>query len=279
VRILISLTLMLGLATVSDGPQGPNNSAERLRAMRVLADGITVQTASRGVGAPQKLERLAEPVSRFDDPARQFSDGTIWAWCRMGGRPAALLTLSKKRMDEEGFVWLGELTSLTPDPDPITATVPELGTWHPAGAGVVMRKFPKAPPPAEDPAKRLRQMRELVRQIKAYEFFKPDDHPSVERYELRVLPTPAYRYADAKAGLIDGGMFIISYGLNPELVLLVEARREGSSPPEWHFGFARIAVAKLHVDFDGKEIWSHPGGFPRGPNDIYWVFTKSAGGQ
>jgi hypothetical protein len=279
VRILITLTLTLGLATVGDGPQGSNNSAERLRAMRVLADGITVQTASRRVGAQQKLERLAEPVSRFDDPARQFSDGTIWAWCRMGGRPAALLTLSKKRLDEGGFLWLGELTSLTPDPDPITATVPEIGTWQPAGTGVVMQKFPNAPSPAEDPAKRLRQMRELVRRIKAYEFFKPEDHPSVERYELRVLPQPAHRYADAKADLIDGGMFIISYGLNPELVLLVEARREGSSAPAWHCGFARIAVAKLHVDFDSKEIWSHPGGYPQGSHDIYWVFTKPAGGE
>jgi hypothetical protein len=278
VRVLIVLIMSLSLAMAADGPQGSNNSAEKLRSMRVLADGITVQTTSRGVGAQQKLERLAEPVSRFDDPARQFADGTIWAWCRMG-RPAALLTLSKKRLDEGGFLWLGELTSLTPDPGPIFATVPEIGTWEPAGTGVVMQKFPKAPPPAEDAAKRLRQMRELVRQIKAYEFFKPENQPSVERYELRVLPQPAHRYADAGAGLIDGGMFIISYGLNPELVLLVEARREGSSVPAWYCGFARIAVAKLHVDFDSKEIWSHPGGYPQGPHDIYWVFTKPAGGE
>ena len=55
-------------------------------------------------------------------------------------------------------------------------------------------------------------------------------------------------------------MFIISYGLNPELVLLVEARREGSSEPAWHYGFARISIAELHVDFESKEIWSHRGG-------------------
>jgi hypothetical protein len=270
--------LILGLATAGVGPQGTDSSAEKLRAMRVLADGITVRAASPSVHAQAKLERLAEPVSRFDDPARQFSDGTMWVWSKMG-RPTALFTLSKKRLEEGGFIWLGEMTSLTPDPSPISATIPEIGTWQPAGAGVVMRKFPQAPPPAEDAAKRLRQMRELVRQIKAYEFFKPEDHPSVERYELRVLPQPAHRYADATAGLIDGGMFIISYGLNPELVLLVEARREGSSAPAWYCGFARIAVAKLHVDFDGKEIWSHPGGYPKGSDDIYWVFTKPAGGE
>jgi hypothetical protein len=279
VRILSSLTLTLGLAMMGGGPQGFDNSAERLRAMRVLADGITMQTAPQRVGAPLKLERLTEPVSRFDDPARQFSDGTIWAWCRAGGRPEALLTLSKKRLDEGSFLWLVELTSLTANSGPITATVPEIGIWRPGAAGVVMREFPKAPPPAEDPAKRLRQMRDLVRQIKAYEFFKPEDHPSVERYELRVLPQPAHRYADPKAGLVDGGLFIISYGLNPELVLLVEARREGPSAPAWHYGFARISIARVHVDFDSKEIWSHPGGYPQGPNDIYWIFTKPGGGE
>jgi hypothetical protein len=61
-------------------------------------------------------------------------------------------------------------------------------------------------------------MKELVRQLKAYEFFKPANHPSIERYELRVLPQPVHRYADANSGLLDGGMFIISYGLNPELI-------------------------------------------------------------
>ena len=40
-----------------------------------------------------------------------------------------------------------------------------------------MQKFPKAPLPAEDATKRLRQMKELVRQIKAYEYFKPRNQP------------------------------------------------------------------------------------------------------
>ena len=88
-----------------------------------------------------------------------------------------------------------------------------------------MRKLPGGAVPAEDAAKRLRQMKELVRQIKAYEYFKPPNQPSRERYELRVLPQPVHRYADANSGLIDGGMFMISYGLNPELVMVA-----GSTP-------------------------------------------------
>jgi hypothetical protein len=122
-------------------------------------------------------------------------------------------------------------------------------------------------------------MKELVRQIKAFEFFKPDDQPSIERYELRILPQPVHRYADERSGLIDGAIFIISYGQNPELVLLVEARREGSKAPVWSFGVARISIAEVHVEFQGKEIWSHPGGYSRGPDDTYWMFSKPAAGE
>ena len=96
---------------------------------------------------------------------------------------------------------------------------------------------------------------------------------AVERYELRVLPQPVHRYADAKSGLIDGAMFIIAYGRNPEIVMLIEAHGEGSSEPAWHCGFARVAAWSTHVEFDGKEIWSG-GGHPKGSDDTYWLFTR-----
>jgi hypothetical protein len=274
VQLLISLVLMLGFAIAADGAQRSESRAARLGAMRAIADSVVVAGTSSGADA--RLERLAEPVYRFDDPARQYSDGTVWAWSR-SGRPACLLTLSKARSPEVGLRWIAELTSLAPSP--VSATVEGIGRWQPSSAGAVLQKVPKAPLPDEDATKRLRQMKELVRLIKAYEFFKPGDQPKAERYELRVLPQPVHRYADASTGLIDGGMFIISYGLNPEIVLLLEARREGSAGPAWCFGCARIAIAEAHVDFEGKEIWSHPGGFPKGPHDTYWVFTRPIDGE
>jgi hypothetical protein len=270
VRLLIAPILILSFAIEGDGPQRSDNQSERLRAMRVFADGVVVQPTS--LTDQRKLERLAEPIYRFDDPARRFSDGSVWAWGR-SGRPAALLTLAKERATAGGgYQWLAELTSLASEP--VSAVVPEIGHWRPSATGVVMRNFPKAPSPGEDALTRLRQMRELVRQIKAYEFFAPDNESTPRRYELRILPQPVHRYADAKSGLIDGGLFMISYGLNPELALLVEARSENSLPPKWSYGVARISIAQVHVDFDGKEIWSHPGGYSQGPQDIYWLFTQ-----
>jgi hypothetical protein len=265
-RFLNPTILTLGFAAAGGMPQDAGNPAARLRAAQAIADRVTVETASPG--AHQRLERVPEPIYRFDDPARRFTDGSIWAWGR-SGRPAALLTMAKERAPAGGFWWLGELTSLAPGP--LAATAPR-GEWTPPSAGFVMRKLPNAPAPGKDSVQRLRQMKDLVRQIKAYEYFAPDNQPTAERYELRLLPQQVHRYADPSSGLIDGGLFIISYGLNPELVLMVEARREGTALPAWTFGLARISIAEAHVEFAGKEIWSDREAM-RGPRDPYWIFT------
>jgi hypothetical protein len=273
VRLLNSMILALGLAAVGDGAQGADDHAERLRTMREFATGIKVETASPG--AHQRFERLPEPIYRFADPARHVSDGTVWAWCQ-AGRPVAAVTLTKHKPPARKPHWLTEMTSLAPGP--ISATIEGIGEWQPAGAGVVMQEIPKAPVPADDATKRLRQMKDLVRQMKAHEISRPRGQSPSERYELRLLPQPVHRYEDAKSGLIDGGMFIIAYGLNPEVVMLVEARREASSGPAWHCGFAPISTAELHVDFENKEIWSHSGGL-KGSDDTYWLFTRPIVGE
>jgi hypothetical protein len=238
--------------------------------MRAFANTVTMERTAQTTR--QKLERLPDPIYRFNDPARQTADGTVWAWGR-DGRPAALLTLTKHRQPGGSPYWLGELTSLAAGP--VSSALNAVAVWQPSTAGVSMQRFPKAGLPADDPNKRLRQMKELVRSIKAYEYFKPNDQASVERYELRVLPQPVHRYADAKSGMIDGGIFMIAYGLNPEVALLVEARRDGSNGPAWYLGFARIAIAELHVELDGKKIWSQEGAMSRRPDDPYWLFTRS----
>jgi hypothetical protein len=123
-------------------------------------------------------------------------------------------------------------------------------------------------------------MKDLVRQLRARESSRLREGAAakpIQFFELRILPQPVHRDADAQSGLIDGGVFLIAYGLNPEVILLLEARREGSSEPEWQCGFARAAVMDLQVDFEGKEIWSDRGLRFSGPKDTYWLFTRPIG--
>jgi hypothetical protein len=271
-----SLVLLLALFVAgsepparSDEPPGETGRADRLQAMRAIADQITIDSL-----APERRrreERIAEPVYRYNDPARVFSDGTVWAWGR-SGRPVALLTVASARGPQGNLYWLGELTSLAPVP--LASAVPGSGFWAPAGPGVEPRPIPQAPPPADSEAKRLRQMKELARRFRAFEFFAARTSPTTERYELRLLPQPIHRYADRDSGLIDGTMFFITYGTNPEIVLLVEARRTGGAEPVWSYGLARIAGAELHVELDEREIWTRSKEMGPGARDPYWIFVR-----
>jgi hypothetical protein len=66
-----------------------SDSAARSVAMRELAQAITLVPAPAGT----KSELIPEPIYRFDDLARLFSDGTIWAFGK-SGQPEALLCVS-----------------------------------------------------------------------------------------------------------------------------------------------------------------------------------------
>jgi hypothetical protein len=266
-----SLLLTTVLAQTQAGAEVP---ADRMRAMRAMADTITIREV-RG-GTEVKLKRLADPVYRYNDPARQFSDGSIWAWGETG-RPAALFTLAKERTPSGNFQWVCEMTSLAPGP--VSAEIGEGLQWKPGEPGVVMRAIPQAPGPLDTEPKRLRQMRELARKFRAVEYFAPGNSATEERYELRTLPQPIHRYSDPASGLIDGSAFAIAYGLNPEIVLLIEARKDKDkdpAAPSWSYGMARISIARLHVDYDGQKLWEHPGGYSRGPHEPYWGFSRPA---
>jgi len=128
-----------------------------------------------------------------------------------------------------------------------------------------MKQLPRAPVPAEDQPARLRQIGELMACMKAEEVL--DNFPGRGRVGagstnvdktvgLSWLPQPVYRYSDPARGIIDGALCFACYKTNPGVVLVLEARRHGSSPPAWYCGFARHSYYKLRVRFDDKEFWT-----------------------
>ena len=76
---------------------------------------------------------------------------------------------------------------------------------------------------------------------------------------LRLLAQPIYRYENTKGDLIDGGFFAFVQGTDPEVFLLIEARR----PPgctRVAFGATRMHGIYLRLNRGGREVWS-----PRDP--------------
>ncbi|MDB5352054.1 MAG: hypothetical protein JWN86_3301 [Planctomycetota bacterium] len=258
--MIAALLLPLILALPAQAPEArPSAKADaamakaRAEEMRELARGITMKS-----GDEKALELAPEPIYRFVDPTRSFSDGTVWAFGR-DGRPEAVLTVSLEGRQGGKLHWLYEFTSLSTDR--VRAVGPAGAArwpWAPEGPGIVLRAIPKADAPDADAPKRLRQMRELARRFRAYEFFEPKPGERPERYELRLLPQPVARYKDPASGLVDGGLFFLVYGQNPEIALVIEARAAGNAAPSWTYGVQRISAARSHVRLDDREIADMP---------------------
>jgi hypothetical protein len=226
--------------------EDPNRQqrAARLRQMRDVAGAIRAYRVTQE--SREAVEVVAEPVFRFDDPARAYEDGTVWVWGRVG-RPIAILELFRNIHSGPG--WALALGSLS------TGRVRLEGQsrwlWAPEGPGLQLKPLAKAPAPAPQPTARLRQMREIAARCTAYEFWDPDN----QRSELRLIRQPLRRYDDPQAGLLDGALFLFCHGTNPEVVLLVEAAGKDGSPTTWQYGIQRLGHAEMHLNLDGREIW------------------------
>jgi hypothetical protein len=69
---------------------------------------------------------------------------------------------------------------------------------------------------------------------------------------------------------------------SPQVTTLAagELRQAGDSldKARWHYSFARLGSAELHVELDGREVWKQertPGVVGR-PTDPYWLFMTPA---
>ena len=259
--------IILGVAVLVQPSRGDDEKSEKLRTMRAIAEKVSVEKVSTASGPVSRIALLAEPVFLWDDAARHLSEGSMWAWGKPG-RPVALLTTSIQQKPTVRF-WVCEMTSLSERP--LAVVAPNGKVWEP-GPSLEIRPIPKAQAPASDESKRLRQMKELARRFKAFEFFEPAPEAAPERYELRLLIQPVQRYSDAKSGLIDGALFLLSYGQNPEVVLLLEARREGDHEATWFYGLARTGAARFIATLDDAEVWQQPRLRQYGLHDPYRIF-------
>ena len=105
-------------------------------------------------------------------------------------------------------------------------------------------------------------MRRLAQEFTGHEIDR-----EAKRWELRLLPTPLYRYPSAEAGVIDGALFTLvsNAGTDPEVLLLIEARTE-IDKPRWEYALGRFSDRDLYVQRKEKAIWSSV----RTETNIFW---------
>jgi hypothetical protein len=204
--------------------------------------------------APKKnLQLKKEAVFEWSNPVRSgLQQGVIFLWLR-DGRPAALGSFWSQPEDRKvvGRKVYHEFHALDPEKLVVTRPAGALNGWTPE-AGLTRSPLPDPGTPAAAPAARLLQMRKL-----AQEFTGHSIDEAKRRLDLRLLPSPLYRYPEAKAGAVDGAVFTLvsTDGTDPEVLLLIEAKDEGGKL-RWEYACGRFSDRNLYVQRKGKDVWA-----------------------
>ena len=206
----------------------------------------------------KKADFVPEPVFRWTNLARaNGQSGATFVWT-YGGRPVAVGGVFSnpeqgRRIIMHEFHALGPLR-LFPRFEDVKKQ------WLPR-ASVPLFPLPDAPAPGPTAARRTLQMRELTRKFTAHTVDQ-----FAERWQLRLLSRPLYRYEKPEGEIVDGALFafVSDAGTDPEIVLVLEAVKEGESET-WQYRPLRFSVSSLYVQYNDKEIWTSLRDDPTGP--------------
>jgi hypothetical protein len=219
----------------------------------------------------QPLKLKKEPVFEWLNPVRSAQQGAVFLWLH-DGRPAALACIFSHKDDKlPGRKINHELHAL--DREKLIVKRDEYNQWKPQ-AGLERKTLPDAPVPAATPGARLLQMRRLVQEFKGHSIDRDG-----KRWELRLLPTPMYRYPAARSGVVDGALFALlsTAGTDPEVLLLLEAR-EVDGRLRWEYACGRFSDWELHVGRKGHEVFasipSDENPFFHDPLHLYRIYSE-----
>jgi hypothetical protein len=257
----LSLLLVLAWADADD------SLAKRMLPIyvkEVESYSLAVESAPR-----QALEFKKEPVFEWLNPARSAQQGAVFLWLR-DGRPAAIGCIFSNTDDKlPGRKVMHELHAL--DTEKLIVKRDEYNQWKPR-AGLTRKDLPDAAAPAAAAGARRLQMRRLAQEFTGHEIDRDG-----KRWELRLLPTPLYRYPAAKSDVVDGALFALmsSAGTDPEVLLLLEAKAEDGKL-RWQYVCGRFSDWELHVQRKGKEVFasipSESNPFSHDPQHLYRTY-------
>lgn len=218
---------------------------ERARRLEQMTAAAADYQLWRGRDDEQPLVRLERPVLRWSNPLRAAADGAVFLWAGETGakRPAAAMCIYGNGEDGEDHEWQSLST------EPLRVAYRGATVWRPQTAGLEFNAVPGAAEAAATPARRLAQMHVLLRDFSATAGRETGQH------ELRLLTHPIYRYGDEQAEVVDGAVFAFAQATDPEILLLLEARRENAKSVAWQWAAARMSMVPLDLKYRGAAVW------------------------
>lgn len=195
--------------------------------------------------ARSKVTLIPEPVLRWSNPAVGEVHGNVFLWTA-GGRPVAVGSL---------FKWFTPHTHMSHEfhslaRSALKAKYEGKEVWVTSAPGVRFEPLPEAPAPAASAPQRLLQMRQLAKNFSATKKERDGNQT-----EMRLLPQPIHRYAAPTENVLDGAMFTLVQGTDPEVFLLLEAQTDNESSG-WMFAATRMNSVGFHVRYKDKDIWT-----------------------
>ena len=237
--------------------------------MRTYAEGTRIKIAAAGE-ADADEEQLAElvpnPVFRYSDEERAIPDATLWVWTR-DGRPVAFQKIEGNNHGG-GQAWTICFASLSEGL--IRVDWPMGRKYAAREPGVTFNPIPRAEAPADNSRARTAQLKALKERFTGRLGVNNDGKGGAE---TRTMPKPIFEYANPETKLPLGAIFgMTSTGTNPDLLLLIEARRDGDGKWRWEYAHARMTSSSVRVRLDDAEVWAE--GFAPVSNAVFenWTF-------
>lgn len=125
--------------------------------------------------------------------------------------------------------------------------------WQMAASSLEFRPVPNTDEPAADRRRRLLQMKKLIRRFDAIETMSRQGTPTKE--QLRLLPTPLYRYEQESDLIVDGAVFCFVHTTDPEALVVLESVRSGGKT-RWEYAFVRRTSLPVIGQLDKETVWS-----------------------
>ncbi len=196
----------------------------------------------------RKLTLRENPILNWHNPERLLEQGLLFVWMD-GNRPAVLGSVFTYQYNNRPRL-KHEVTSVASNALNVTLGGEEV--WRPEAAELVGTVVAENAKPAAKASMRLTQMRSIARDLVGKHL-----PPNLPPAELRLLPTPLIQYQAQEHGIIDGGLFALAVGTDPEIIVMIEARKVGDIS-KWHLVAFRSHFDALEMSYKGTRVWNAP---------------------
>lgn len=242
---IVSITVVLNAVLLVGSIRCEEPDPRIAAALAKTTEAATHYEFQLGGEHSQRLEFHHESLLRWSNPVIGVIYGNVFVWTHEG-RPEVIGSMLQWYSPHKHATH--EFHSLSTGP--IEGLHDGKTVWRTNAPGFQLVPIPNRPAVDASPLVRQRYMRSIARQLKI-----TSTNQNGVTDDLRLLPQPLFRYGDAKSNVIDGALFSFVQGTDPEVILLIEARKGDSGTAEWQFAMTRMAAIKFVAEFKGNEVW------------------------